>query len=186
MKVSKAQLAANRTAILEAAARLFRERGFDGVSVAEIMAAAGLTHGGFYGHFASRDDLVARTVDHVLAGVADADPMAFPAYAEAYLSPDHRDDHAGSCLFSILGTEAIRATEATRRVMTASIEQQIGALSETAPGTKPAERRRAAIAGWSAMVGAVMLARIAGDSALADEILAETRAALLHRDSQAQ
>lgn len=181
MRVSKLQVAANRAAILEAAARLFREKGFDGVSVAEVMSAAGLTHGGFYGHFASKDDLVTQAMEHVLAKVADLGPIPFPDYADAYLSADHRDAPSGACLFSSLGTEAIRSTAETRRAMTISIEEQFAALETTAPGDTSTERRRAAIMGWSAMVGAVMLARIADDPGLADEILRETRAALPDR-----
>jgi TetR/AcrR family transcriptional repressor of nem operon len=182
MKVSKAQLAANRKAILEAAAKLFRERGFERVSVAEVMGAAGLTHGGFYGHFASKDDLVAQAVGHVLEEVATSEPKGFRAHADAYLSLAHRDDYARSCLFSILGTDAIRSTEATRRAMTKSIADQIGKLSETAVGATPADKRRNAIAGWSAMVGAVMLSRIADDPQLADELLHETLLALVGSD----
>src|SRR3954453_19093755 len=88
MKVSREQMAQNRRRILDAASRLFRAKGFDAVSVAEVMKAAGLTHGGFYGHFASKDDLVAQTLGHVLA----KDPGGggdLRAYLDAYLSPMH-------------------------------------------------------------------------------------------------
>jgi len=179
MRVSKVQVAENRRSILEAAARLFRERGFDGVTVADVMAAAGLTHGGFYRHFASKDELITRTFDHVLASVAETAPDTLASYAEAYLTAAHRDDTSGSCLFSTLGSEAARSTAATRQVMTASIRRQIEQLAPSAPGSTPEEKRRNAIAGWAAMVGAVMLARIADDPALSDELIANTREALL-------
>ncbi|CAM5773839.1 TetR family transcriptional regulator [Labrys miyagiensis] len=180
MKVSKEQVAENRQRILEAAARLFREHGFEGVTVAEIMAAAGLTHGAFYGHFSSKEDLVAQSFAHVLfpeeAKPDDEGTMA--EYAASYLSHPHRDRPGVGCLFSSLGTEVVRTTGAARHTMTQALKRRIETFSETAPGDTPEERRRAAIAGWSAMVGAVMLARIADDPALSDEILRETKAAI--------
>ena len=69
MKVTREQVVENRRKILEAAGRLFREKGFEAVSVAEVMNAAGLTHGGFYGHFQSKDDLIAQTLEHVLGAI---------------------------------------------------------------------------------------------------------------------
>ena len=76
MRVSKMQVAENRRAILEAAATMFREHGFEGVTVADIMTAAGLTHGGFYRHFKSKDELITRTFAYVLADVAELRPPA--------------------------------------------------------------------------------------------------------------
>src|SRR5262245_19371914 len=73
MKVTREQVAENRQKILEAASRLFRDRGYDGVTVAEVMGAAGLTHGGFYGHFASKDELIAETLAVALARSAHSD-----------------------------------------------------------------------------------------------------------------
>ncbi len=96
MKVSREQMAENRRRILDAASRLFRDKGFDAVSVAEVMKAAGLTHGGFYGHFSSKDDLIAQTLAHVLA--ADSSGGGdLRAYLDAYLWPRHRDNCAGGC-----------------------------------------------------------------------------------------
>jgi TetR/AcrR family transcriptional repressor of nem operon len=179
MKVSRAQVEDSRRAILEAAARLFRLRGFDDVSVSEIMKAAGLTHGAFYGYFASKEELVTACFAHTFDQVRTESQRPFDVYATDYLSERHRDNRGGGCLFSSLGTEAVRASAETRHVMTGSIKQQIEDLSATAPGATPAERRRAAIAGWSAMVGAVMLSRISDDPALAEEFLIETREALV-------
>lgn len=180
MKVSKEQVADNRQRILEAAARLFRERGFEGVTVAQIMAAASLTHGAFYGHFSSKEDLITQSFAHVLfpeveqpdAGKSMAD------YAAGYLSAQHRDEPGNGCLFSTLGTEAVRTSGGVRGTMTQALKRQIETFSQSAPGDTTQERRRAAIAGWSAMVGALMLARIADDPALSDEILTETKASL--------
>ncbi|GLS23266.1 TetR family transcriptional regulator [Labrys miyagiensis] len=179
MKVSKEQLAENRQRILDAAARLFRERGFEGVTVAEIMAAADLTHGAFYGHFSSKEDLIARSFAHVLFPDTEKPEEGTMAdYAGVYLSARHRDGPGNGCLFSTLGTEVGRTEGAARHTMTQALERRIEIFSQTAPGETPEERRRAAIAGWAAMVGAMVLARISDDPALSDEIMRETRETL--------
>jgi len=177
MKVSRDQVAENRERILDAAARLFRERGFEGVTVAQIMSAAGLTHGAFYGHFASKEDLIAQAFAHVLFPEGDAGPEhSLVDFAASYLSPAHRDEPGTGCLFSALGTEAARGAAPIRHTLTRSIERQIAEFSRTAPGATAAARRRAAIVSWSAMVGALMLSRIADDPALSDDLIGETRA----------
>jgi len=175
MKVSREQVAENRQKILEAASRLFRERGYDGVTVAEVMGAAGLTHGGFYGHFASKEELIAETLAMTLARTVypEAD---LAAYATAYLSPQHRDDRAGGCPVAALGGETIRQSAETRAAMTAGLRRQIDRFTATAPGASAAERRRAAIGSWAAMLGGVILARLSDDPALSDEVLEQTRA----------
>lgn len=175
MKVSREQVAANRQKILEAAGTLFRERGFEAVTVAEVMQAAGLTHGGFYGHFKSKDDLIAQC----LKRGAEADPsegIDLLRYADAYLSADHLGDVGGGCLMAGLGPDTLRQGPEARAAMTASLRCQLARLSKGAPGTTAGKKRRAAIGGWSAMVGAMILARISEDPDLAAEMLAETRA----------
>ena len=180
MKVNKEQVAAHRTRILTAAARLFRLRGFDDVTVAEVMKAAGLTHGAFYGHFASKEALIAEAIEHALAPASSVveSRKSTAAYADGYLSQQHRDDRGSSCPFSSLGTEAARGSADLRRGMTRSVRRQIDRFSAEAKGRTAHEKRRAAIAAWSAMVGAIVLARIVDDDALSNEILTETRAAL--------
>ncbi len=178
MKVSKEQVADNRQRILDAAARLFRERGFEGVTVAQIMGAAGLTHGAFYGHFSSKEDLIAQSFAHVLFPGAELPDGAMADYASAYLSAAHRDGPGNGCLFSALGTEAARTSGEVRSIMTQALKRRFEDFSRSAPGTTLAERRREAIAGWSAMVGALMLSRIVDDPALSEEILTETRSSL--------
>lgn len=185
MKVSREQVAANRRKILESASRLFRERGFDAVTVAEVMRAAGLTHGGFYGHFASKDDLIAQCLAHRPGGKEGGgkegggrpvEKVDLLRYADAYLSSRHREDVAGGCIIAGLGPDTLRQGPEARAALTASLNRQIERLSDGAPGDSPAKRRRAAIGSWSAMVGAVILARVSDDPALADEVLAQTRA----------
>src|SRR5947199_6007747 len=126
MKVSREQAAKNRERILEAAARLFRERGFEGIGVADLMNEAGLTHGGFYGHFSSKDDLIAEASERALAeslplwsGLASdrsGDPL--PAVAAAYLSGEHRDNPGAGCVLAALGPDVSRQGAAVRRAVT--------------------------------------------------------------------
>jgi TetR/AcrR family transcriptional repressor of nem operon len=174
MKVSRDQMAENRRRILEVASRLFREKGFDAVSVAEVMKAAGLTHGGFYGHFSSKDDLIAQALAHVLA--ADAGGGGdLRAYADAYLSPRHRDSCAGGCPTAALAAAVRLQTPAARSAMTAGLRSQVDRIGKALPELEAADRRRAAIGSFAAMVGAVILARAIDDSTLSDEILEQTR-----------
>jgi len=175
MKVSREQMAENRRRILDAASRLFRAKGFDAISVAEVMSAAGLTHGGFYGHFDSKDDLVAQTLAHVLALDAGGGGD-LRAYLDAYLSPEHRDNAANGCPTAGLAADIRHQTAAARMAMTEGLRSQIDRISEALPGVSQADRRGAAIGTWAAMVGAVILARAIDDPAFSDEILQQTRA----------
>src|SRR5258708_1177084 len=180
MKVSREQVAEHRTKILAAAARLFRLRGFDAVTVAEVMKAAGLTHGAFYGYFPSKEALIAEAVQHALPSAPDEAKPRRPAvdFADGYLSVRHRDNRATSCLFSSLGTEAARGSADLRHRMTEAVRSRIDHLSVEADGDTPKEQRRAAIAAWSAMAGAMGLARLVDDKRLAKEILKQQGASL--------
>jgi TetR/AcrR family transcriptional regulator, transcriptional repressor for nem operon len=174
MKVSREQFAENRQKILEAAGRLFREHGFDGVTVADVMKAAGLTHGGFYGHFKSKDDLIAQTLAHS-SGQQEPPDMSLADYARYYLSTQHCHDAAGGCTVAGLGPDTVRQSPEARAAMTARLRAQIERLARAAPGTTPEEKRRHAIVGWAAMLGSLLMARVSDDAALRDEILAATR-----------
>ena len=176
MRVTKEQMAEHRERILDAAGRLFRERGFDGVTVAEVMQAAGLTHGGFYGHFKSKADLIAQTLAHIRPAGGAAASLA--EYAAAYLNRRHREDCAGGCPVAALGSDTIRQSPEARAAMTDGLRQQIERLTKIAPGKTAAEKRRAAIAGWSAMLGGLILARLSEDEELSEEVLAATRDAI--------
>jgi len=174
MKVSREQVAENRRTILEAASRLFRERGYESVTVAEIMKSAGLTHGGFYGYFASKDQLIAGALADVLSkrpeptgGLAD--------FAAGYLSPSHRDNRAGGCPTAALAAETVRLAGEPRAEMTAGVKRQIARLSRIAPGETDAQKRQAAIGSWAAMMGAMILARVSDDPGLSAEILEQTQ-----------
>jgi TetR/AcrR family transcriptional repressor of nem operon len=180
VKVSREQVAEHRARILDAAARLFRLRGFDDVTVADVMKEAGLTHGAFYGYFPSKEALIAEAVGHALPPAPDKASPRRPAadYADGYLSLRHRDNKATSCLFSSLGTEAARGSADLRHSMTEAVRSRINHLSVDANGDTPKEKRQAAIAAWSAMVGGMVLARLVDDERLSKEILKQTRASL--------
>ncbi|MGY2171594.1 TetR/AcrR family transcriptional regulator [Pseudomonas gingeri] len=184
MKVSREQVAQNRVNILEAASRLFRAHGYEAVTVAQVMKAAGLTHGGFYGYFASKDDLVAQSLAHVFstAPPAGADVAA---YVTQYLSAAHREDCAGGCPMAGLASETSRQAPEARAQMSSSIRRQIARLSKGLPGATAGEKRRAATGNWAAMVGAMVLARVCDDPLMADELLKDTRDWLLEKDRPA-
>ena len=176
MKVSRKQVQQNRQRILEAAARLFRERGLDGVSVAEVMQAAGLTHGGFYGHFDSKDALILEALGHQksVRWRKRADEGGTADYIDAYLSTSHRDDPGGGCPVAGLSSAAAQASADVRASLTGTIRREFDRFSAAAHGTA-AQRRREGIATYAAMVGAVVLSRIVDDKELSQEILAATR-----------
>ncbi len=174
MKVSREQVASNRQKILEAAGRLFKSRGFDAVTVAEVMQAAGLTHGGFYGYFKSKDDLIANTLAHAFAGAPTELNLAHTA--ESYLSVRHCQNVADGCPVAALACETSRQTPEARAAMTLGLRQQIERLAAGAKGKTSAAKRQAAIGGWAAMVGAIIMARYSNDPKLSEEILAQTRA----------
>lgn len=175
MKVSREQMGENRLRILDVASRLFREKGFDAVSVSEVMKAAGLTHGGFYGHFGSKDDLVAETIGYVLSHDEDGS-VDLRAYLDEYLAPRHRDNAAAGCPTAGLAADIRHQTPAARAAMTAGLRAQIERLSKALPDLGAADRRSAAIGTWAAMVGAVILARAIDDRSLSDEVLEQTHA----------
>jgi TetR/AcrR family transcriptional repressor of nem operon len=179
MKVSREQVAENRERIIAAAGRLFRERGFDSVTVADVMRAAGLTHGAFYGYFPSKEALIAASINESQAARArELEHLSAAEYADAYLGVRHRDDPGGGCAFAGLGGEAARGSDELRRGLTESLRRQIDRFGAGAKGAGANEKRRAAISAWSAMVGAATLARIVDDESLSKEILEATRASL--------
>lgn len=179
VRVSREQAEENRQRVLEVAARAYRERGFAGIGVADIMKAAGLTHGGFYGQFASKDALVAKAVEKALEdGVAAfrkiaakgaRDPLA--AIARAYLAKAHRDAPGAGCAVAALAPEVARSAPEVRRAMTAGVRAFLDLLTEGAPGATERERREAAILTYTRLVGALVVARAVDDEPLSDELL---------------
>ena len=187
MKVSREQAALNRERIVDVAARLFREKGYDGIGVADLMKNAGLTHGGFYGHFASKEDLMIEACQHALnkslegwRGKVASDPQrALPAIIENYLTTRHRDQPGSGCPAAAMGVDVARMSPGARPAFTQATQQQFALLQDLLPDSAPEERRQQAIATFAAMVGAMVLARSVDDEALSAEILDAVKAQLL-------
>ena len=179
MKVSREQAAQNRERVVEGAAQLFRERGFEGVGVADLMKKAGLTHGGFYGHFSSKEDLIAEASARALtrslalwsklAERASGDPLS--AIAGAYLTSRHRDNPGAGCLLAALGPDVSRQGTAVRRTVTDYVRSTVDLLAKLVPGKSKAARRQKAITTYATLVGAMVMARAVDDRALSQEIL---------------
>jgi TetR/AcrR family transcriptional repressor of nem operon len=179
MKVSREQAAQNRERIVETAARLFRERGFEGIGVADLMKAAGLTHGGFYGHFSSKEDLIAEASARALmrslalfsqvAERAPGDPLS--AVADAYLTSRHRDRPGEGCVLAALGPDVSRQGPAVRCTVTDHVRSAVDLLATLVPGRSKAARRQKAISTYATLVGTMVMARAVNDRALSQEIL---------------
>lgn len=177
MRVTREKAAENREKIIDTAARLFREKGFDGVGLDAIMEAAGLTHGGFYRHFRSKTELAAEAVAHGLAvsGGRQAALPSLKALVTGYLSTEHRANRGNGCVIAALGSDMARQDKQVRRALTVHVREQIDRLAAWSKGPSAAARRRQAIATLVEIVGALILARAVEDAALSDEILAAGR-----------
>jgi TetR/AcrR family transcriptional repressor of nem operon len=179
MKVSREQAARNRERILDAAAQLFRERGFDGIGVADLMKEAGLTHGGFYGHFSSKDDLIAqasareltRSLAHWSKVGERASGDRLSAIAALYLTSAHRDNPGAGCVLAALGPDVPRQGPAVRHAVTDYVRSVCDLLAKLVPGKSKAAKRQKAISTYATLVGAMVLARAVDDRALSQEIL---------------
>lgn len=187
MRVSREKAAEHRERIIDAAGALFRSKGFSGVGVADIMKSADLTHGGFYGHFTSKDDLIAQASERAMARaagnwskvIAGAPDNALAALLAHYLSPRHRDDPGRGCAFAALSGDAARCGKPVRKAFAQGIEPLIEILAGAVSGRTRAVRRRKAVAAMAELVGALMLSRAVGDAGLSDEILEAARHELL-------
>ena len=183
MRVTREQAAANREKILDVAGALFRERGFDGIGLADIMKRAGLTHGGFYGHFDSKDDLAAEITTRILGRnrwlerlTGTPDP-SIRQVVRKYLSQRHRDDAGHGCLFAAVGSDVVRQPKSVRHAFSEGLRLRVDALQDILPG-RGAARRRKALAMMAGLVGALILSRAVDDPALSDEILEAAEATL--------
>ena len=185
MRVTPEKAAENREQIVAAAAKLFSEKGFDAVGVDAVMGQLGLTHGGFYRYFRSKQELAAAAIAHRLAITAARQDRAqtWPDYVDAYLSEDHRDNPAEGCPIAALAADVARQGDKVRDELTADLPGALERLGERMPAGGPAPRRAQAIGALAGMVGALVLARAVNDPALSSEILATMRTALCQPDA---
>ncbi len=189
MRISKQQSEDNRARIIADATELFREKGFDRVGVADAMHAAGMTHGGFYNHFASKEDLAAAACRQALAtAVGKVRAIAalrddgerktkLDAYLRRYVAPAARDASAPTCPMAAFAGEMPRQPEPVAAAYAEGLRDYLAALAQAGGDAKS---RQQAIAQFSALAGALILARSVGktDGALSDEILAAANAEL--------
>ena len=178
MRYPASETAEKHTRALQAAARLFRERGFSGASISEIMAATGLTHGSFYNHFDSKEELLAEALEHA----SQQNLAGYDAYSKTaegrktlysdYLCAGHRDNPGSACVMSTLGTDFHDLPKA-RSVITSYIRGTITKLAEYFPRSPKRNARKQAIQTLASLVGAMLLARAVEDRELSDEILKE-------------
>lgn len=172
MRYLAKETAVKHDRIVKEASRLFRERGFENVTVGEVMKAAGLTHGAFYAHFGSKEELQKAAVAYGQALSADrarragATKKGRRAYAERYLSPGHRDTPGDGCTMAALAQEIARSTPETK----AAFEQGLQEILSAGGGD-----RKDAIFQTAALIGGVVLARAVENPALSDEILESVR-----------
>lgn len=178
MKVTKAQAQENRARIVATAATLFRQHGYEGIGLADLMAASGFTHGGFYNHFRSKSDLIAEATARTLSDTATRTRGTdVAAFLDVYLTRQHRDARGEGCAMAALGGDAARQPESVKAAFAAGIEGLLAALGESSAESTTPHTRAQLIDIVAGAVGALVLSRACpDDSALADEILQVCRA----------
>ncbi len=175
MRVSRDEKDRSHDRIVASASRLFRERGLEGAGVADVMKAAGMTHGGFYKHFPNKEALIEEALEDAFSefvqGLSDGNAeAAFAAYRAIYLSRGHLEQPGRGCPVAALGTEVARGSNAVRAAFSAGVRRIVDAIARSRKGSA-AGRRTAALREFSTLVGAMVIAR-AGDSDLAGEVFA--------------
>jgi TetR/AcrR family transcriptional regulator, transcriptional repressor for nem operon len=195
MRYSKEHKQETHERIVKRAAVRLREKGAHGIGVADLMKEAGLTHGGFYAHFDSREALVIEAMSHIMdraterwrkLGEQTSPEKRLATIVDAYLSELHRDDPGHGCAIPTLGAEIARESPKTRKAFSAKLEQMIDMLASLIPEVPPKAARKQAMATIATMMGALVMARIAGNGDFSYEILAAGREAVLNRASSAK
>jgi TetR/AcrR family transcriptional repressor of nem operon len=184
MRRSKADTARTRERIVETASKQFRRHGISDAGLSRLMAAAGLTHGGFYRHFASKDQLVTEACHKALLSLTDglgacmaekSPNHALPLLLERYLSRTHRDHPATGCVLAALGSELARSDAATRDAATNGFLRLAGLIARQLKTLPPDEAQGRSLAIAAAMVGAITLSRILTDAPTSNALLRATK-----------
>ena len=176
---SRAEKEKTHKRIVKIAAKRFREKGLAAVGIADLMKEAGLTVGGFYKHFHSRDDLVAEAVGsafgtwkrQVDAAASGGPPLTYARLIDNYLNEAHRDDPGTGCAYSALAVEISRSDKRTRALASEQIRNDLNLIAGLLPGKDKRTARSRAILTFSALVGAMSLARAVSDESLSREML---------------
>jgi TetR/AcrR family transcriptional regulator, transcriptional repressor for nem operon len=180
--------------IVKIASQRFREKGVAGVGIAELMKEAGLTVGGFYKHFDSRDDLVAEAVSsafgtwnrQVDAAASGGPPLTYSKLIDDYLNEAHRDDPGTGCAYSALAAEISRSDKNARALASEQIRNDLQLIAGLLPGKNRHAARARAILTFSALVGAMTLARAVSDEKMSHEILRTAAEVLKNSVSKAK
>jgi TetR/AcrR family transcriptional repressor of nem operon len=187
MPWSKSHKELTRERILDAAAAAFRERGVNGASLVDVMQQADLTHGGFYAHFKSKDELIAAALKSVntirLARFKDvaaksSDGSELAAAVDIYLSSRHREHPESGCAIATLGSELAREDGSARHQMSDNVQAWLELFAQFAPGSNAKGKMRQATGTFAAMIGGIIMARAVEDPHVSDRILADVRAFL--------
>jgi TetR/AcrR family transcriptional repressor of nem operon len=190
MRYSREHKLETHARIVKKASVRLREKGAHGVGVADLMKEAGLTHGGFYAHFDSREALVIEAFVHAMDGgrerwrkLAKQTPpeKRLATIVDSYLTTVHRDDPGRGCAVPTLGAEIARESPKTRKAFAAKLEQMIDMLAEHIPDVPRKAARKQAMATIATMMGTLVMARVAGTGEFSDEILGAGRDAALDR-----
>lgn len=188
MRYEKGHKEQTRQKIVEAASERFRADGIDGVGVVSLMNDVGLTQGGFYNHFASKEDLVRESVaiaagsaaERLAARVASSRGEGYRVLVNGYLSAEHRDHPESGCVAAALSAEMARRPLETREAFTEGFGEMVEVIASTLPDTVRGKRRRTlSMAVFASMVGTLSLSRAVAEPALSDEILALGRSSAL-------
>jgi TetR/AcrR family transcriptional repressor of nem operon len=192
MRYSKEHKQETHDRIVRKASVRLREKGAHGIGVADLMKEAGLTHGGFYAHFDSRDALVIEAFNYAMERsnanwrkLAEQTPAEkrFAAIVESYLTTIHRDDPGHGCAVPTLGPEMARESPKTRKAFAAKIDEMIDMIADQLPDVPRKTARKQAIAALATMMGTMVLSRIAGSGEFSDEVLGAGREAALARSA---
>ena len=195
MRKSREAAAKTRERIVSGASAMFRERGLDNVSVADLMAQAGLTHGGFYAHFGSRDELVAEAVRFALlqsahriylSALKTGDTPGYAKLIKRYLTIEHRDNPDSGCVLASLGAEIGRDKSEAREVFSEGFDELVRLLAQLSPERSRKARRAHILSVISALSGALILARAVNREGGSEEILASVRTTLLADEKRRQ
>jgi TetR/AcrR family transcriptional repressor of nem operon len=190
MRVSKEQAAQNRQHILTAAARLFREHGITATGVDSITKEAGLTHGGLYSQFGSKETIAAEAIRFAVrrskrvwqrAAERKQGTKEFRRIVEGYLSRKHRDRPGQGCVVAALGADIARQPHSVREAFTKELEDVLEILARLMPGDDPSRRYDDAIAAFTGIVGALILARAVNNEILSERILQATAKRVIQR-----
>jgi TetR/AcrR family transcriptional repressor of nem operon len=182
MRTSRIQARENRDAVIEAASRLFRERGFDGIGLIELMEGAGLTKGAFYKQFESKDDLAALATARAVktAGerwgrlIAENPGSPLAALASIYLAPGHINNRGEGCPLAALGADAARQTPRTKASFEAGVRSFADLLAENASSSSKAATKNKAYIAMALLIGAVTIARMVNDERLSKDVVSAT------------